>query len=171
MPGFSIGDGEGGPPNTTEARRTHRWVFTALDPENLGADQLLFLKSASRPKFVAEEAVMHHDQEQAYFLGKHTWDPITMTWYDIQQDPDISESLYNWLNAAVTIAGAVAQLPSDYKKEAKLDMISNTGDAEETWAIKGAWPKEVDWGSLDYTSTEIQECSAVLRFDRAIREL
>lgn len=176
MPGFNIGGGGGGnePSNVTETRRKHRWLFEVVGP--IQREALLFLKSASRPNFKYEEPVMHHDQEQAYFAGKQSWDPITLTWYDAEQNPNVSEQVHKWIQT-VTTSGLAAQggqvqvaTPREYKKEAKLTSTDGKGTDSERWTLKGVWPQQVDFQDLDYTNTEIQLVTVTMRYDRAIKE-
>jgi len=167
MPGFRIDDTDG-VSNVAESRRKHRWVFAVLGP-TWTREGLLYLKSAARPKFNLDEPMIHHDQEQAYFAGKQSWDPITLTWYDIENDPDISATVYKWLNTVVTINAAAVAAPSAYKVDSQLSMTNGPGKVTETWVMYGTWPKEVNWGELSYDDTEIATCEAVIRFDRAKR--
>ncbi len=183
MPGFNI-CGEGfGPSARTEVRRKHRWVFETLSIGNSGdqfeQDELLYLLKAQRPHLKFEEPTMHHDQEQAYYAGKHSWEPVTMSWYDIEQDPDISQRLWDWAEAVVDFSRACVNPPSMYKGEAKLSMISgcsgsgagggNAGGARitESWLFCNCWPKDLNWGDLDYADTELATIEATMRFDRA----
>jgi hypothetical protein len=76
MPGFLIdGSGNGpdgmqAPANTTETRRKHRWAFKTIE-NAFRSESLLLLKEASRPHPIFQEPILHHNQEQAYFAGKH----------------------------------------------------------------------------------------------------
>lgn len=167
MPGFRIDEAQG-VSNVTESRRKHRWVFAVLGP-TWTREGLLYLKTAMRPKFTLEEPTLHHDQEQAWYAGKQTWDPITLTWYDMENDPDISSTVYAWLNTVVTINAAEVATPAAYKVDANLEMTNGVGQATETWVLHGTWPKEVNWGDLSYEDTEIATCEAIVRFDRAKR--
>ena len=177
MPGFSISGGEaavvGETPtsNTIETRRKHRWVFITLAdqvrPQVRGI--LLLLKSASRPKFALEEPEMHHNQEKVYFAGKQSWETVTLTWYDGEQDPDVSENMWDWVNNVVDIPAVTVDTPAGYKRTAQLAMLDGAGSATETWALFGCWPKEINWGDLDYTDTEIATVEVVMRYDRAER--
>ncbi len=180
MPGFKIGGkGAADIANTVETRRKHRWVFQALnaaaDGAGLKPNILIVLQKCARPSFSFEEPQMHHDQEQVYFAGKQTWEPIAMSFYDVVgAENDVSEAIWNWLNSAVDVHGDAAgtvKLPSEYKADADLSMIDNTGKPEETWKLFGCWPKEVNWGELNYTDTEIQLIEVTMRYDRANREL
>jgi hypothetical protein len=159
------------PPNTLETRRVHRWVFRTIGrgTGTFTQVELLVLKSASRPKFKFEEAKMDHDQETAYFAGKQTWEPIEMTWYDVEQNPDISAGIYAWLETVVNLSCAQCSHPATYKKQAILTVTNSFGAVSEEWTMYGTWPLDVDWKGLDYTSSEILTCVAKMRYDRAVR--
>jgi hypothetical protein len=171
MPGFNICGSGGQVAATIETRRKHRWVFQTLGRGGgtFSEAELLVLMSAQRPNFKFEEPEMHHNQEVAYFAGKQSWEPITLTWYDTQQDPDVSAGIYAWLETVVNFASANVNPPSVYKKQATLAMVDGSGQASETWTICNTWPKEVNWGDLDYTSTEIATIEATMRYDRALK--
>ena len=168
MPGFNLGaPNQNAVSNTIETRRKHRWLFTTLGP--LGRTALLVLKTAARPKTTVQVAEMHHDEEQAKFAGKYTWEDINLVWYDGEQDPNISKVIYDWFNTVVNVPTANVGTPSTYKADAGLTMTNGAGVANESWSLFGAWPKEVDWGDLDYSNNEIQEVTATLSIDRAQR--
>ncbi len=172
MPGFNIG-GFGGAQtsNLVEPRRTHRWVFTTIGrgQGQFSRAELLLLKTASRPKFKLEEAKMDHNQETVYFAGKQTWEPIELTWFDIEQNPDVSLGIYQWLGSVVSLPNVHVAHPSLYKKTAALAMLTGVGLTNEEWTLYGTWPQEVDWKGLEYSSNEIQTVSAKMRYDRALR--
>ncbi len=172
MPGFNIG-GCGGnqTSNLVEPRRTHRWLFTTIGKGNgqFSRAELLLLKTASRPKFKFEEAKMSHNQEDVYYAGRQSWDPIEMTWYDIEQNPDVSLGIYQWLGSVVNLCNVHVAHPSQYKRTAVLGTLDGIGRNTEEWTMYGTWPMEVDWKGLDYSSTEIQTIVAKMRYDRAMR--
>jgi hypothetical protein len=175
MPGFNIGGGGGGgedPSNVTELRRKHRWTFQLLGNQIL-SPAVLFLQKASRPNFKLEEAIMHHDQEQSYYAGKQSWEPIAITFYDAENAPDVTDQVFKWVTKVIPSGlddqgGRVTvSLPATYKQPSNLQMIDGTGAPLETWSLKGSWPASTNWGELDYTSSEIQLIEISVRFDRA----
>ena len=180
MPGFNInqylgGENSNAPTHTYETRRKHRWVFEAL---GLGTGQwrpneLLVLRSASRPSFKFNTADMHHNQEVVYFAGKQEWDPVTMVWYDVEQNPNISQRIYDWLSSVVTLAcGKLpVQAPNNYKRDATLSMTNGVGAPSETWNMVGTWPETMNWQDLDYSASEIMTCEVSMRYDRAVKVL
>jgi len=170
MPGFIVDDAGAGVSNVVETRRKHRWMFRVLEQMQ---KMLIYLQKASRPSFTFEEAVMHHDQEQAYFAGKQSWEPIEMTWYDTES-PDGSLAMYKWVlggGLGVSDGKAVCvSVPRNYKKTAELAMTNGCGETTEIWKLYGSWPQKVNWEDLDYTNTEIATISCTLRYDRAERK-
>lgn len=173
MPGFIIGGTGGpGPNNNVETRRKHRWSWQTLGKASNGEFQspvLLLLKEATRPNFSFEEPEMHHNQEQAYFAGKQSWEPIKLVWYDGEQSPDVSAEIWDWLNGVSDIAAVAVQPPNAYKKEGRLEMLDGLGSPTETWQMFGCWPQNPNWNTLDYADTEIQQIEVNMRYDRALR--
>lgn len=171
MPGFNINGTGGKVSSLMETRRKHRWEFTALANAGIFSTQhLLILQSAQRPNFKFEEPEMHHDQEVVYFAGKQSWEPITLTWYDAEQPIDVSAAMWNWINSVVNMDSIHVNVPSAYKTQGTLVMVSGGGSENgEVWTLYNCWPKESNWGELDYTSTDIATIEVQMRYDRATR--
>jgi hypothetical protein len=186
MPGFQISGSEtkennvGGPSHKVETRRKHRWVFSLIQSPGflMKSEVLVVLKSAQRPSFKFEEAVMDHNQEKAYFAGKQTWEPIKLTWYDAENSPDVSKEIWDWLQSVNEIDTVCVKSPGEpgpadsgpgYKGDAELHSIGGCGVSNETWSMYGVWPTEINWQDLDYTNNEIQLVEATMRYDRAFR--
>jgi hypothetical protein len=173
MPGFNIGGfgAEGAPPSLIEVRRTHRWKFTTIGPDGGGilANVSVFLQKAMRPSLIFDEPEMHHNQEVIYFAGKHKWEPLTLTWYDVEA-PDVSKAMQDWAQKCLTIPQANVAHPQAFKaSESKLEMLNGVGGVTETWAIYNGWPSEVKWNGLDYTTSDLQLVEVKFRYDRAYR--
>lgn len=180
MPGFNIQsqDNQKSINNKAEFRRKHRWRVTTS--EFLNSQQWLYLQKAQRPNFKYEEPVVHHDQEQVYFAGKQSWEPITFAFYDVEDAGgnagDVSAAIYDWVaGPGADSVGlhllANMRTPSEYKNQLILEMTDAAGDPTESWTLFGAWPVSVNWMDLDYTNTEIQLIEVVIRYDRAARNV
>lgn len=168
MPGFMINGGGEGPPNTIETRRKHRWAWRTMgghfDPQ-----VLLILKEASRPHPIFNRPELHHNQEQAYFAGKHYWEPIRMVWYDAEQPSDASKQIWDWVNTVCNIQAVTVAIPSAYKVDGSLEMLNGVGAPTETWSMYGCWPHDPNWGSLDYADTEIAQLEVTVSVDRCVK--
>lgn len=177
MPGFNVAPfggsyNDAGPSNNIETRRQNRWIFESLGRGDGAFTQteLLLLQSASRPKFEFDEVEMHHNQEVAWFAGKHKFSPTKMRWYDAEQSPDLSKGIYHWIETVLNIGDQLVAHPSKYKRTASLRMLDGTGQPNEVWTMLGCWPKDCDWGELDYTSSKICTIECTMRYDRAVRQ-
>jgi len=173
MPGFMINgtgaDKIGGKASATvETRRAYRWVFKDIS-DGPPAQALVYLKTCSRPHVILEPIEMHHNQERAWFAGKTNWEPITMSWYDMEQDPDTSKGVYDWLEIVSVIKDANVALPEEYKKTGDLAMLDHAGEVSEQWKIYNCWPHDINWNELDFSSNEIILISISMRYDRAER--
>lgn len=179
MPGFNIqGQWADGPNAQTEVRRKHRWTLEVPAELDQGQNRaVLWLAKAARPKIKFEEAIAHHDQERAYWAGRTEWDPLSVSFYDAEQSPDVSKFVWNWVNTVVDIEGVVAKNPGavdggaegGYKKKGELNMWGADGEVTETWELLNCWPQQTNWGDLDYSSSEIAMIEMTIRFDRAVR--
>jgi hypothetical protein len=112
---------------------------------------------------------MHHNQEVIYYAGKQKWEPIKLGFYDVEQDPDVSRAMMQWLQGVVDLDESNVAPPNDYKKNADLQMVDGFGDPTETWKMCGCWPASINWGDLDYSNTELQMIEVTMRYDRATR--
>lgn len=184
MPGFQV-DGSAvnaeNKNNRVETRRKHRWRFQT---GFLSQGEWVYLEKAARPSFSLETPEMHHDQEVASFAGKQSWEEITLEFYDTVGDngPDMTDRLYQWIAGGANNAGAdgtgsvvnlegtvTVNLPSGYKTDVTLQMTDGQGEVLDEWTLFGAWPKSTNWNDLDYSNTEIQRVTTVLRYDRATK--
>ncbi len=177
MPGFNIaplggGYSAAGPSNVLEPRRKHRWVFETIGrgTGSFSQSELLILQSASRPTFKFEPVEMHHNQEVARFAGKQDWEPCTLTWYDIEQSPDVSRGVYMWIETVVNMHSIKVAHPSLYKRTASLLLLDGAGQSSEHWTLYGTWPETCNWQELDYTSNDILTLEVSMRFDRGVRD-
>ena len=191
MPGFSINGSGGSAQSKAEIRRTHRWEMTitglsATGPSgglatsigpiaasvSLGGGSqsvTVYLEKANRPSVKSDVQKMHHNQEEARFAGKHSWNTIDCEWYDVEQPVDVSSALWNWYNGVIQIGTANVYSPLQYKKDSQLTMKDGLGVSNEQWGIYNSWPSEMDWKGLTYTSSELQKISAKIEYDRAQR--
>jgi len=169
MPGFII-CGTGGQQETqangkVETRRKYRWIMNVPD---LGGRAWAYLKTANRPKMTLGTIEQHHNQEKIWHEGKTTWNDLTCSFYDVEDQPDVSQSIYAWLGATTYgITEALPYHPRDYKKDVTVKMLKHDGSTSENWKYCHAWPFDVDWGNLDYTAEDLCEVAVVFKYDRA----
>ena len=55
--------------------------------------------------------------------------------------------------------------PKEYKKNIRLDLLKTTGGISKSFELKGAWPKVISGGSLDYSSESLFEFQVTFSYD------
>ena len=150
----------------TVLKRKFRWTFqvdNALDA--------WYVRMAGRPNLTIEELELNFRNERVYISGKPTWETITITVVDVQQN----DALHTWFtnvydyNTGLTGAATMGDPASQYKKTGILRMFDGGGSVIETWTLSGLWPQTINWGDLDYSSNETQDIEVTMRYDGAKR--
>ena len=161
-------------------KRKFRWTFVLADTE-IGGEGVVthggsttlgnICKISSRPILNFDEQQVQHVIEVINLPAKAQWDSITITAYDMAGD----SYLYKWLisfydpfnGRIVPIAEPISAI-SKPKKSGFLRLLNGHGATIEFWLLEGCWPVSIDWGELDYESSELANVSFKLRYDRAI---
>ena len=123
------------------------------------------------PNFSQEEVPIDSYVSKYYVIGKHTWAELSVTLRNdasntvvgiIQQQLDNQHNAFTQSHAPS--AGAV-------KFNAKILYLdgSNGEDVDilEGWHVTGCWLSNVEWGSLDYTTSEPSQITLTIRPDSA----
>jgi len=168
MPGFNIcGTGaltETNVDGKVEIRRNYRWY---MQVSSMTGKEWAYLKKANRPNMKLGTLEQYHNQEKIWHMGQTTWEDLSCTFYDIEK-PDVSKGIYEWLKSTTYgINEALPLKPSEYKKDVEVHMLDNAGAKTESWKYCHAWPFDVKWNELDYSSEAVMEIDVVFKFDRA----
>ena len=76
-------------------KRKYRWTFNLNVPCGPPIGEQV-VKLAARPNLTIEETEINFLHGKMWIPGKGTWETITVTYYDIGNDPSLS-GLYAWL--------------------------------------------------------------------------
>ena len=162
-----------------EPKRAHRWLL------NIDGIDAFVIKSIQKPSFTVSETPHMFFGHTFYYPGQVTWNTIAVTLVD-PIDPDTSMMLYNKLrlsgydlpenllgqplrpglftpyNASATAAlGGKVKL----RQVGAINGVAN--QVVEEWALFNPWILDVNFGQLDYGSTDMVEITMTLRFDFA----
>ena len=162
-----------------EPKRQHRWLL------NLDGIDAFVIKTVQKPSFTVNEASHKYLNHTFYYPGRVEWSTINLTLVD-PIDPDTSMMLYNKLRlSGYDVPDRLLREPlrpglfTPSKAEAtdalggkvKLRQIGTVDDVSnqviEEWQLFNPWILDVNFGSLDYASTEMVEISMTLRYDFA----
>ena len=156
-------------------KRKFRWMFTIPNITPDGTYAIPAIKGG-RPSLTFKEHGVHHTNEDIYFPMKPEWKPITLTFYDIDRQ---LHPIVEWIAMVYTInsdcdhkwypsvGGHDSNIPGPFKQTATLELFDGCGTTVEKWKIENCWPQAVEFGELDYGSSEVVTCTVTLRYDRA----
>lgn len=157
----------------------HKWRVTFAGMGGSGVDSKdlsLQAVNVTRPNLSFEEVPIHRYNSVAYVLGKHSFEPITLTVEDditgragkvVQAQLEMQQKLIGadgaWLASAATA--------SAYKFGTILELLDGNEQVVETWRVEGCMLTAVDFGDLDYSASESATITMTVRFDHARQEL
>jgi len=171
MPGFlidGVGDPAKNPPNTVETGRRHRYLLTLLDPLK---NVLIYAHKVTRPTFETELITVHSGQDLIYRPGKHKWNPIEMTIYDVvlEQQDDTASAIYDWWrNSMIDVSNSKQFKPAEYRKSCSLEMLGGDGGSLWLYQLHGCWPSKVTPSDLQFAETAIADITITLQVDRVV---
>lgn len=165
-------------------KRKMRWILNIGATGDIPTGEMWYARTTNRPTLNIEETPIDHLHEKHYISGKPTWDTVGITIYDVKFDEEVGtageaeRSLHSWLNSAWKYSNDNTVVPSynfldmgdhdlEYKIDLTLRMLDGHGDVMETWWLLGCWPSTVNWGDLDYSSSDTADVEVTVRFDRA----
>jgi hypothetical protein len=158
-------------------KRQFRWTLgfnvACLNGGGIGES---FVKTAARPNIQIEETEINFLNAKMWIPGKGAWQEMEVTYYDVANDA--LRGLWLWINAVYQIIeGSNNQVvpPSvmkkrmgsrlnDYTGTGTLRLYDGCGGVIETWLLYNAWPKNIDFGTLDMAQSEICEVKMTMRY-------
>jgi len=147
-----------------EPKKQNRFILRFPSPLGI---QEWFVKSSSRPKFTQEETEIQFLNTSTYVIGRFTWDSIDVTFRD-PIGPSAAQALMEWVRLHSESVTGRQGYAAGYKKDVELELLDPTGVVIEKWILQGTMLTNVDFGSLDYSTSDIAEITATLRMDRCI---
>lgn len=160
-------------------KRKYRWTFELNTP--CGRIPETIVKVASRPNINIEEQEINFLHGKMWIPGKASWETITVTYYDVISDQGSSIiNLYNWLSTVYEFhdpselrqsskRGGEGAAPAGigqggYAGKGTLILYDGSGTAMETWTLGHVWPQAINFGDLDYSSSEEVNVELTLRY-------
>lgn len=151
----------------------NRWALTfqnmAGDSEPLRLNAI----TAERPKLEFEQITLDRYNSRAYVLGKHQFDPITITFEDdfnggvvaaLQAQLELQQNIIG-VNSAPRLPAAAAG--QDYKFAIRMDLLDGNIQVLETFVMEGCMVTNIDYDMGDYAASETIKVTTTFRFDHA----
>lgn len=157
-----MGIGALGAPNII-IKRKFRWTLAIATP--CGNVPASFCKVAARPNLDIEETELNFLNATTWIPGKGKWQPISVTYIDVANAQ--MQGLYNWI-ATVYGFNDPINLPQSEKAgwagTALLTMYDGCGSPLENWVLGSVWPQSVNFGDVDYQSSDVATIEMTLRY-------
>lgn len=120
---------------------------------------------ASRPHITLERTEIHFQHETYYIPGRPSFDPIELTIYDVQGQSELARWIWKVYRFGKRGKSGEMALTRHIKYNGYLTMWDGEGRAIQSWILYGCWPFDVDWGGLDYSSSDTADISVSISFD------
>lgn len=126
-----------------------------------------FVKSAARPDITIEDTEINFLNERTWIPGKVSWEPITVTYYDIATDDNVD--LWGWLASVYDFTSDCRHMNSrriDYAGTGVLTLLDGCGGKLEQWILGDMWPTSVKFGELANDSNDVVNIELTLRYSK-----
>lgn len=147
-------------------KRKFRWTFRVDNICQNGFVEEHFVKIAARPNLSIEETEINFLNAKTWIPGKASWETITVTYYDVATMDN--RSLWDWLASVYDFTDPVylrmGSMRQEYAGRGTLTMYDGCGTALEQWILNDLWPQAVQFGELDYSSSEEATIELTLRY-------
>ena len=147
-----------------EPLRKNRFILRF--PDELGIQEW-WVSTTSRPKYTSQEVEIPFLNTSTYVIGRFNWDSIQVTFRD-PIGPSATQALMEWVRLHYETVTGRQGYAAGYKKDIELEMLDPTGVVVQKWILQGTQLNDVDFGGLDYSSNDLADITATLRFYRAI---
>lgn len=172
---INMGIGQLGGANVLHKRK-FRWTFEVQTSEGSGQDSTVlvpehFVKMAARPNISIEETELNFLNAKTYIPGKGTWETVTITYYDVAvQDGAGNVGLWTWLANVYDYTNPVTlrqnSIRRHYAANGVCTLYDGCGTGLEQWTLGDCWPQSVNFGELDYSSSEECTIEVTLRYSQ-----
>ena len=151
-------------PTPYEPLRKNRFIFRF--PDELGIQEW-WVSTGSRPKYTSDEVEIPFLNTSTYVVGRFKWETIQVTFRD-PIGPSATQALMEWVRLHSESITGRQGYAAGYKKDVQIEMLDPTGVVVQKWDLQNTQINDVDFGGLDYSSSDLSDITVTLRFDRAI---
>ena len=156
----------------------HKWKVTFANIGGGADSQPLSMQAVTvtRPVLSFEEVQLDRYNSRAWVAGKHTFEPMTLTFED-DVSSSASQVLQDQLQNQQFIIGAegpylaAAGEGSLYKFVTYLDLLDGNEQIIEEWVVEGCWLQNIDYTDLDYATSDAVQITTTVRYDHARQSL
>lgn len=156
-------------------KQKNRWMVQFVNIGTITSSRDLAAQciTVSRPKLTFQEHELHRYNSVSWIAGKHSYEPLQITFQDnyangasavVQSQTERQQKL---LGADSGLYLATAPDGNTYKFATKLIMLDGGTNVLEEIHYEGCFVQAVDYGEMDYSTSEPVTISLTVRFDNA----
>lgn len=161
-------------------KRKNRWTFEIENQTCGWKVPTLFVKVAARPNISIEEVEINFLNDKTWIPGKAAWESITITYMDVAGGNLNGEGnlgvlgLYSWLASVYEFTASnggkvlrrQASKRADYSGTGTLRLFDGCGHELERWIFEDIWPQAINFGDLDFSSSETVDIELTMRYSK-----
>jgi len=149
-------------------KRKFRWQLSLSWKNENNKIPPYYVKLAARPSLTIEETPINYLNGRMYIPGKAEWETLSVTFYDVAYNTNGPKILYSWLASVYDFTDPKTLRQNSKSKvyggNGTLTLFDGCGEALEEWQLFNVWPTSVNFGDLDYASSDEVTIEATLRF-------
>ena len=149
-------------------KRKFRFTFELFNLCGGGSVPAHFVKVAARPSITIEETQIDFLNGRTWIPGKGSFETMSVTYYDVATTQ--AAPLFNWLASVYNFTDPInlnmGSRRSDYAGRALLKMWDGCGQLIEIWEMNDAFPTAINFGDVDYASSDIATIELTMRYSQ-----
>lgn len=128
--------------------------------------------NTSKPSLTFDKVQLDRYTARSYVAGKYTFEPIQITLED-DVTGTASKVIQDQVQGQQFLIGAEGQFLAQrgegnlYKFVMTLDTLDGNDVVTEEWIMEGCWLETVNYGTLDYASSEVVTIELTVAYDHA----
>lgn len=133
---------------------------------NLDSSVELAVQSANLPVITNEPIEVPFMNETRRVAGKIMVEAGELTIRDYV-DPDIAAKVEDWRGMVSDVKAGKIFYASAYKCDGTLQCYDGEGGVTKQWRLVGCWPSNVNFGQLDYSTSDQVQITMTVQYDKA----
>jgi hypothetical protein len=125
------------------------------------------IKKADAPGVTLNEVKLDHINVYRKIKGKAEWRDMTLSLYS-PISPSGQQAVMEWIRLSHESITGRDGYSDFYKKDCSINILGPVGDIVSEWIIKGAFIKDSNFGSYDWSTQDAVELSITLAMDYCI---
>jgi len=156
-----------------EPQRQHSWRLSIQgltnDQGKVTGDLEIGMRSAFVPTESNEEVEIPRLNYRVWVAGRAQYEAGTIILNDYV-DRNTAATMAQWRRQVWNPETGQIGLAAVYKKTATIDLLGPdlAVGSSRKWTLRGVWPQQVNYGTLDYGASDIVQIEVNLRYDAAI---